>query len=134
MYSLIMETRLYIDYLCYYGDIQRLSFQVDKWYVVLHGQLRLIRDSNPDKMLHIGESFGVSVSLKVLPHRGRLVTATKDCQVITSCLLLPTSCLLLPTSCLLLPISFIINYFLFVINYFLFILNVTVISAHSSNR
>lgn len=55
--------------------------EVDKWYVVLHGQLRLIRDSNPDKILHIGESFGVSVSLKVLPHRGRLVTATKDCQV-----------------------------------------------------
>ena len=105
MYSLTMETRLYIVYLCYHGDIQRLPFQVDKWYVVLHGQLRLIRDSNPDKILHIGESFGVSVSLKVLPHRGRLVTATKDCQVITSCLLLTTSCLLLTTSCLLLPTS-----------------------------
>ncbi len=55
--------------------------QVDKWFVVLHGQLRMIRDSDSEKYYHIGESFGVSASLKVLPHRGKLVTATKDCQV-----------------------------------------------------
>ena len=48
---------------------------------MLHGQLRLIRESDSDKYYHIGESFGVSASLKVLPHRGKLVTATKDCQV-----------------------------------------------------
>ncbi len=58
-----------------------LSLQVSKWFVVLHGQLRLIRESDCDMHFHIGESFGVSANLKILPHRGKLVTATKDCQV-----------------------------------------------------
>ena len=55
--------------------------QVNKWFVVLHGQVRQIRDSETDKIFHIGETFGVSKSLKVLPHRGKLVTSSKDCQV-----------------------------------------------------
>ncbi|XP_019851253.1 PREDICTED: rap guanine nucleotide exchange factor 6-like isoform X2 [Amphimedon queenslandica] len=55
--------------------------QVNKWFVVLHGQVRQIRDSETDKIFHIGETFGVSKSLKVLPHRGKLVTSSKDCQL-----------------------------------------------------
>jgi hypothetical protein len=54
---------------------------VDRWFVVLHGHVRLTRDSECDKTFHIGESFGLSKNLKILPHRGKLLTGSKDCQV-----------------------------------------------------
>eukprot|EP00731_Ephydatia_muelleri_P035137 Em0099g9a len=40
--------------------------EVDKWCMVLNGQLKHVRDTEPDKMYHIGET-------------GKIVTATKDC-------------------------------------------------------
>jgi hypothetical protein len=54
---------------------------VDRWFVVLHGHVRLTRDSECDKTFHIGESFGLSKNLKILPHRGKLLTGSKDCQL-----------------------------------------------------
>ena len=55
--------------------------EVDKWYMILNGQLKLLRDTEPEKIYHIGETFGVTASLKTLPHRGKIVTATKDCTL-----------------------------------------------------
>lgn len=62
--------------------------EVSNWYVVLNGQVRLLRDTEPEKTYHVGECFGVNQSLKVLPHRGRLITAAKDttlCYVPVDC-------------------------------------------------
>ncbi|XP_064404349.1 rap guanine nucleotide exchange factor 6-like isoform X2 [Halichondria panicea] len=55
--------------------------EVDKWYVVLNGQLRLVRDSDTDRTYHVGDSFGINQSLKVLPQRGKLLTAEKSCTL-----------------------------------------------------
>lgn len=55
--------------------------EVSKWYVVLNGQLKLVRESDTEKLYHVGDSFGVSQSLKILPHRGKLVTAERGCTI-----------------------------------------------------
>lgn len=57
------------------------GMEIDKWYVVLNGQLKLLREAEHDKIYHVGDWFGVSRSLKLLPHRGRLVTAERSCTL-----------------------------------------------------
>jgi hypothetical protein len=55
--------------------------EVTRWYVVLNGQLKLIREREGDRVFQAGDSFGVSQSLKILPHRGKLVTHSRDCTL-----------------------------------------------------
>lgn len=80
LFPLHVDVHYYFVYMYMYITFSSYP-QVNKWFVVLHGQVRQIRDSETDKIFHIGETFGVSKSLKVLPHRGKLVTSSKDCQV-----------------------------------------------------
>ncbi|XP_065908833.1 rap guanine nucleotide exchange factor 6-like [Dysidea avara] len=56
-----------------------LKLMVDSWYVVLNGCLKFCREQEQEKLLHIGESYGINQSLKVTLHSRRLLLS-KDCQ------------------------------------------------------
>lgn len=56
--------------------------QVDKWYIILNGEVRWIRASGTaiQAVHHVGDSFGISGNQRAYHQTGQMVAA-KDCQV-----------------------------------------------------
>jgi CRP-like cAMP-binding protein len=53
--------------------------KIDKWYIVLNGEVKWMRSNSMQTTYHVGESFGISGNLRSFHHSGVLV-ASKDCQ------------------------------------------------------
>ena len=55
-------------------------FQLDSWSVIINGQVQVQHDDD-EKILVMGDTFGVEPNLKKQYHQGEMRTLCDDCQV-----------------------------------------------------
>ena len=64
---------------------------VDKWYIVLNGEMSWKRASTVQRVYHVGDCFGITQNLRTY-HQSGLIVASKECQVCIAFLLRRSVC------------------------------------------